>query len=83
MDLYQTYDVWEKEEDNYKLFLLTKNYDEFILLCQMFMGTLVYIYFYNLNFQRLTFILSRFNKTTLFLIVNKPCINHKYIVKNI
>ncbi len=79
MDLYQTYALWEKEETNYKLCLQTKKYNEFILLCQMFMGTLYYIYFYNLNLQKLLIVSKLHNKLFIFTmnkIINKSYINH-------
>ena len=61
MDLAQTYTIWEKEEEEYKLVLLKIKYNDFILLCQMFMGTLYYIYFYTLYHQKLIVILYTLN----------------------
>ena len=75
MELYQTYDIWETEENKYKLFLLTKKHNDFVLLCQMFMGTLYYIYFYNLYLQNIV-ILSKL-KTNLHLTMNNSLINNK------
>ena len=51
MELSKTYTIWEKEEEDYKKFLLNKKYNDFVLLCQMFMGTLYYIYFYTFYHQ--------------------------------
>ena len=69
MDLYQTYNKWEKEEEYYKSFLLQIKYNNFILLCQMFMGTLYYIYYYNLYCQNRIVVLYTFNKNNLIKII--------------